>query len=205
MFGLVLALHIVAGALSLAASVVALSAAKGGRLHRRAGQVFLDAMIAVALSALALATLHPSPFLFSIGIFSLYLVLAGAEAGHPGLLRGWAVAVPVVMVAVGAAMLGLATTGATRQPLVLAVFGGIGFVLAIQDLVVRRRGRERAPDRFRRHLARMLGATTATWTAFVVVNLKFLPPLVAWLGPTALLVPAIAYWTMRLRRGRVVA
>jgi uncharacterized membrane protein len=198
MFTLVLALHIAAGSLSLAASAAALWATKGGSLHRRAGRVFLGAMIAVGVSALVLASLHPSAFLFSIGIFSLYLVLSGAEAARPGLLRRWAGAVPVAMVVVGTAMLGLAAAGAVRQPSVLAVFGAIGLALAVQDLAVRSRG-ERAPGRVQRHLARMLGATAASWTAFVVVNFTFLPPLVAWLGPTALVLPAIVYWARRLR------
>jgi uncharacterized membrane protein len=204
MFTFFLAIHIGAGALALAASIVALWAAKGGDLHRRAGRVFLAAMIAISLSALMLAALHPSPFLFSIGVFSLYLVLSGVEAARPGLLRGWAIAVPLAMVSVGAVMLGLAAAGAVRQPLVLAVFGAIGFALAVQDLRARRR-RERAPDRVIRHVGRMFGATAAAWTAFVVVNLKMLPPLVAWLGPTALIVPAIVYWTWRVRTRRIAA
>jgi uncharacterized membrane protein len=204
MFTFFLAIHIAAGAVALVASIVALSVAKGQDLHRRAGRVFLASMIAISLSAMVLAALHPSPFLFSIGVFSLYLVLSGAEAARPGLLRGAAVAISVTMVVVGAAMLGLAATGVVRQPPVLAVFGAIGTALAVQDLRALRR-RERAADRVGRHLGRMLGATAAAWTAFVVVNFKMLPPLVAWLGPTVLVFPAIAYWTWRLRTRRVPA
>jgi hypothetical protein len=39
----------------------------------------------------------------------------------------------------------------------------------------------------------------AAWTAFTVVNFQMLPPLVAWLGPTAAFLPVIIYRNRRVR------
>ena len=53
------------------------------------------------------------------------------------------------------------------------------------------------------HISGMVGGYIASVTAFLVVNNdKYigLPPVVAWLLPTALLVPYIVYWTRKYKR-----
>jgi hypothetical protein len=49
----------------------------------------------------------------------------------------------------------------------------------------------------------MLGGTIAAVTAFTVVNVRIEPAFVVWLAPTVVLAPVIAYWTARVRGGRV--
>ena len=56
------------------------AASKGGRLHRRSGNIYTLAMLFVGLSALVLAVADPNPFLFAVGVFSLYLVFTGWRA-----------------------------------------------------------------------------------------------------------------------------
>src|SRR5437763_15749103 len=67
--------HIGAGTAALFAGIVALSAAKGGTLHRRAGAVFVAAMLIMAIFADYLAIVRPDqlPNLL-IGTFTFYLV-----------------------------------------------------------------------------------------------------------------------------------
>lgn len=43
----------------------------------------------------------------------------------------------------------------------------------------------------------MVGSYIASVTAFLVVNIEFLPPVLIWLAPTAVLVPLILVWTRR--------
>jgi hypothetical protein len=200
-----LALHIAAGGAALLASLVAIGARKGGPLHVRAGRIF------------ALALLRPNAFLFTLGLFSLYLVTAGREAARPGPVGRLAAAAALVMLAAAAGMVVLAGgallgwSAAARltgrlPPAALMVFGAIGAAMAAQDLRAWAAGRpEPARRRTARHLARMGGAAIAAWTAFVVVNARFLPPPVAWLGPTLLLLPLIAYWQRRVLNGRAAA
>jgi uncharacterized membrane protein len=209
-----LALHILAGSVSLVTSVVALVATKGGRVHVRAGQVFVAAMIVVGLSAFILAVLRPNPFLFAVGVFSLYLAIAGREAAavRTGIMSRTALVAAILMVVVGIGMVAIgggalagipaAAAVAGRLPVVLLAFGLGGTALATQDLRTYAAGREAPQRRIARHVGRIVGATIASWTAFVVVNLTFLPPLARWLGPSLLFAPLILYWNIRLlRRG----
>src|SRR5215469_16193070 len=69
------AAHISCGTLALFAGIVALSAAKGGTLHRGAGKVFVAAMLIMAVAADYLAVVRPDqlPNLL-VGTFTFYLI-----------------------------------------------------------------------------------------------------------------------------------
>ncbi|HEY3917169.1 MAG TPA: hypothetical protein VGL83_05225 [Stellaceae bacterium] len=111
-----LTIHIAAGTLGLASGTVALLARKGERIHRRAGTLFFYAMVANTLASFVLATLHPSAFLFAIGVFSLYLVFAGWRAvvarGPKVQPVDWAAA--WIMIAAGLFMIGRAGNKCSR-------------------------------------------------------------------------------------------
>ncbi len=205
----ILFLHILAGVAALAAAGVAVGSAKGGRLHRRSGNIYTLAMLFVGLSALVLAVAHPNPFLFAVGVFSLYLVFTGWRAAmvRDGRPRGLDHAGGAVMALAGLVMLGWGAqgvlAGSGAQPVILLAFGSIGLTMALADWRDWARGPVTGKARIARHLGRMLGGTIATITAAGVVNLGFLPDLVVWLGPTVLITPVIFWWTARVTRGAV--
>ena len=207
----ILFLHILAGVSALAAAGVAVGSAKGGRLHRRSGNAYTLAMVFVGLSALVLSVVHPNPFLFAVGVFSLYLVFTGWRAAiiRDGKPRRLDHAGGTVMALAGLGMLGWGAqgmlAGSGAQPVILLAFGSIGLTMALADWRDWARGPIAGKARIARHLGRMLGATVATITAAGVVNLGFLPDLVVWLGPTALIIPVIFWWTARVMRGAVHA
>jgi uncharacterized membrane protein len=214
-FELLLALHIALGTVALGAGGVAMVAAKGGRAHRLAGRVFVPSLAVALATALALSVLHPNAFLFVIALFSGYLLLTGWRAakvvrhgtGTVDRLAAWA------MLLIGAGMLGagaataagaagdVAAGGAGHRPWVLIVFGAIGAGFALGDLRRAARGGVRGAPRIVQHLGRIGGAFVATVTAVAVVNLETVPDLVAWLGPTVLLSPVLAWFAMRTLRG----
>lgn len=205
----ILFLHILAGVAALAAAGVAVGSAKGGRLHRRSGNIYTLAMLFVGLSALVLAVAHPNPFLFAVGVFSLYLVFTGWRAAmvRDGRPRGLDHAGGAVMALAELVMLGWGAqgvlAGSGAQPVILLAFGSIGLTMALADWRDWARGPVTGKARIARHLGRMLGGTIATITAAGVVNLGFLPDLVVWLGPTVLITPVIFWWTARVTRGAV--
>lgn len=207
----ILFLHILAGVSALATAGLAVGSAKGGRLHRRSGKIYTLAMLFVGLSALVLAVVPPNPFLFAVGVFSLYLVFTGWRAAiiRDGRPRPLDHAGGAVMALAGAGMLGWGTqgvlTGAGAQPVILVAFGSIGLTMALSDWRDWARGPVTGKMRIARHLGRMLGGTIATVTAAGVVNLGVLPDLVVWLGPTALITPVIFWWSARVTRGAVPA
>lgn len=199
MIQITLFLHILAGCSALAAAGVAVGSTKGGRLHRRSGNIYTLAMLFSGLTALLLAVVDPNPFLVAVGIFSLYLVFTGWRAAtiRDGQPRSLDHAGGAVMALAGLGMLGWGAQGLlvgnSAQPTILLAFGSIGLTMALADWRDWSRGPVAGKARMARHLGRMLGGSIATITAAGVVNQGFLPDLVVWLGPTALITPVI-FW-----------
>ncbi|MBK8264856.1 MAG: hypothetical protein IPK80_26410 [Nannocystis sp.] len=199
-------LHIVAGALSLLAGGVALIARKGGAPHRRAGVVFLAAMITIALTAIVLATLRPNDFLFFLGLFSCYLALWGRVALARKRLPPRTPA-PLAH-SVPTALFGLTVlyfvVRAIDGALVFQIFVALALLLVIAHLRHLRRGGEYRVHWLLDHMTGFSTAYIASLTAFLVVNApNYLPnqPLVAllvWLGPTLLGVPILRRAAARL-------
>ena len=193
-------LHIVAGALSLLAGAVALRARKGGRPHRRAGQLFFAAMIAIAGTAVLLALVRPNHFLLFLGLFSLYLALTGRVAllrkGLPP--RTPAPALHLLPPALfGLIALGFAALAFTGGALVFQIFVALALVLVVSQLRALRRGGEYRVHWLLDHMTGFSTAYIASLTAFLVVNApRLLPPepllgLLVWLGPTLVGVPLL--------------
>ncbi|MCW5923655.1 MAG: DUF2306 domain-containing protein [Saprospiraceae bacterium] len=192
--------HIFFGFLALLAGLIALGSAKGGKTHRRAGTVFFNSMLAVAFSALALASISHNWYLFYIAVFALYQNYSGYRAVRDKSLRPSPLDWLVWVVAVVVAVLMLLT-----KHLVLLVFGGIMALLTARDLMLFSavlRGKALPKQQWLiRHIGMMVGAYIATVTAFVVVNLQtFNPMWLPWLAPTALGLPFMAYWMRRTRQ-----
>lgn len=186
-----LVLHIIAGSVALICGLLAIISAKGGILHRRSGRVFFWSMVAVAFSALGIASIHANVFLFRIGLFSLYMVHGGSRAIHNKAL----IAAPQdrAMLLVG----GLnAIWMLSSLNVVLMTFGAIGLFLSLSDLrsfILTARGGKVDPKAWlRRHIGMMMGTYIATTTAFLLTALKSLDPgILVWLAPTILGVPFI--------------
>ncbi len=204
---ILLAVHIAAGSISLAAAGVALVTAKGGRWHVLAGRVYAVGMTVVFLTAVPLAFLGGSTFLFLIALFSFYLVFAGWRFARNRQRR----AHPVDWVAVAAiGITGLAmwvyavviALGGSSQWVTLLVFGGIAIALGLAD----GRFHQTQPGgarRVSRHLTNMMAGTIATITAVTVVNVDMEPVWLPWILPTVVITPLIVWWNVRiLRRAR---
>lgn len=208
MTSLIMFLHIAAGFIALAMAGTALATRKGGAWHRRAGSAYVVAMFAVSLTTLWLVLVRPNNFLLAVGLFSFYLVFTGWRAarvrdGRPQWLDHF---VGGLMAGTGVVMLVRAVMGFMQdggaQPWILAVFGSIGLSMALSDWRDWRKGPITGKDRIVRHLSRMLACTIATLTAALVVNATYLPDLVTWLGPTALITPVIFWWNARVLNGQ---
>ncbi|WP_372005156.1 hypothetical protein P7L68_10910 [Tistrella mobilis] len=199
-----LVLHVGAGALALASGLTLMVLpGKGNDRHRRIGRMFGWSMAVSLAAAVVLALVNFSSFLLAIAGFSAYLLAAGWRAARrrkaePGmadrLIAGLMLGLGLVMIVAG---LTGAVGGAAN--IVMPIFGVIGGALACQDLMEASRV---GPRRIARHLSRMMGALIGTITAALVVNgpALGLPPIAAWLVPTVLVVPAIVWWNVRLRR-----
>jgi len=209
LWSLTLVVHILAGVIALLAGLAAIVTTKGGRRHNQAGRLYVRTMAIVVVTALPLAAWTDNWFLFSIAIFSGYLVFAGArviqrrraqlEAYTPTDWLGHG-----TMLVAGAAMIGTGSwqiaSGTVGLAPVLIVFGVIGGLLALGAILESRRPAADCQPWFQQHIVFMGGAYIATVTATITVNLTMVPALIRWLGPTAIGTPLIFYAVSRYRQ-----
>lgn len=206
MYQALLFLHIAGGTLALLAIPTALLAPKRRGLHVASGRAYVAGMGLAVASAVPLSIATQSPFLAGVAAFSAYMVASGwrwmrrpGVATSAGWGRGFAVAMlvfAVAMIVVG----GMQVAAGDTLGIVLLVFAGIGSTLAIQDLWTLSRGAAGKTQRTILHLGRMLGASIATVTAVLVVNVDLEPAWLVWLAPTLVGTPMIAVWSARLAR-----
>lgn len=210
---MLVAAHVACGATALVAMAAALFATKGSPAHVRAGRVFVGAMLGVVALAWGTCALRllEDPGHPSAGFLALVAVLAGHSTW-----QGWRAAhrrsldpsAPDAAVAGAAGLIGIgAVIGSGGQPLQVA-FGALTVFTAGLSLRDGIRGHADHPARIRAHIAGVIPACIATVTAVLVVNLRHLPPSVSgllppvlwWLLPTFLGVPAIFWFGARTRR-----
>ncbi|HKE86749.1 MAG TPA: hypothetical protein VKB50_23495 [Vicinamibacterales bacterium] len=206
--------HIVAGALGIVFGFVALSAAKGGTLHRKSGMIFVCAMLLLSASGALMAVfLKPNMGNLMAGVLTFYLVLTAVltvrrpSQGSPWLDRG------AMLVGFGGGLSGIMlgfdaiALGGVRQGIpapAFFIFGAVGLLGSAGDLRMIRAGGLRGAPRLVRHQWRMcLGLVIAAASFFFgppgrvpeVINIPALLPV-----PVVAPIFAMAYWRWRLRR-----
>jgi len=220
LMSIVFALHILGGAVAMVAGLVALCVRKGGRLHRKAGDVFVVAMLVMAVFAAILGFMRPGQIInVFIAGFTLYLVTTAWLTAHRGNAVAGApekvsLAVALMLCAPFALLIFQIVTGVTlfesafaiRGAILIAlcVFATIIAIAAIGDArVVLNRGISGTP-RVARHLWRMcFGLTLALGSAFTNGFARLLPgpyhvPPVFFL-PQLLMLVVLLYWVVRVR------
>jgi uncharacterized membrane protein len=215
MFRPVLVLHIVAGSVALASMLIPVLSRKGGRLHRRAGWVFVTAMAAVSVTALLLSGarlfLDPRPQARDMGFFLLAVSLLTGNAVSTGVrvlrfktrttphLHWWDTGLPAVLTMFS---LALGAFGAWRGQALFIAFAIIGLLSGGGALRYWLRIPTSRMHWWYEHMGAMLGGCIAATTAFLVVNAGNLGlwPLVAWLSPSIVGTPATIIWTAYYRR-----
>src|SRR3712207_2606093 len=78
-----LVVHIAAGTLAILAGYVAIFAAKGSRLHRRSGMLFVHAMIVMGMTATVVAIFRDIPGSVGGGPTVAYFVVTAVTAVRP--------------------------------------------------------------------------------------------------------------------------
>lgn len=213
---ILLIIHIVAGFAALAAGFIAIITKKGNGWHIWSGRIYFWSMVLVSITALFLSVVRPNLFLLFISLFSFYLTWSGYQSirwkNKPlpaGIHIFNKLLVPLFFVT-GVIMIGLSLAtllGVIRHQLlqqssiVLLVFGMIFAIFTARDLSLRVGWMSRSKFQWMfDHIQGMLAAYIATFTAFLVVNVTFLPMVVVWLAPTVIGTPLIAYWVRKFKQ-----
>jgi uncharacterized membrane protein len=209
-FSFLLFMHIACGAAALFTGLILLFIIKGNRLHRQLGRLFSASLLSCGGLALIMSTTHPNLFLALLGLFTLYMVGMGhryarRKKAAPKLLD--------LSIALGIALTGIVLAFLAVRLLikgnqmgwVLAAFGGLALMYAVQDCKALILNPLPNSKRIQLHLQRMLGALIASISAFLVVNYRWfpeeLPAPILWLFPTFVLTPILVFWSRRVERG----
>jgi len=202
-FEIFLTIHVVCGGASLLLGLYILLAKKGTQRHKLVGNIYFYSMLLAALLALAMSYLHPSYFLFIIGVFTSYMLITGKRYLKKKKTDD---VTPVdwllifLMLIFGAAFIVLGSYKILHSEyfgIVLLVFGSISLLFVYQDYI-NFKGRSRIKNFWlTTHIQRMIGSYIASVTAFLVVNNTILPGIIAWLLPTFLFVPLIIKWSRK--------
>ncbi len=197
-----LALHIAAGTAAFLLAPVALVTAKGGKIHKQWGMVYLWAMGLVAATAIPMAFYRPVLFLALVAVFSFYSAWAGYRVLRLKSLAKGGSAEPIDWIAGMVTFLSsglLAILGAFRPAAVQGIgvvsiaFGFIGMSLAGVQMASFVKKPKETMFWWYTHLGYMIGSYIAAWSAFSSVTLTRLMGNVwyVWLWPTIVGVPAI--------------
>ena len=217
MMKMLLAAHVAGGSAALLSMIVPLVSRKGGRMHVRAGWVFVAGMVIVSVTALVLSAVRfftqPTPDGRLGGVLLFYIAIltgAGVSAGirvlrtkkrrathtHP-----WDLSIATLLTAGGIVV---AAYGLAIGQALLIAFAIIGLINGGGQLAYWLRPPTAPMHWWYEHMNQMIGACIAATTAFIVNNAGHLglprTSLVIWLGPAALGVPASIIWTSYYRR-----
>ena len=205
--------HAFFGGLGLIAGIVSASTKKGSLIHKKAGKIFTYSMVTSSLISLFVARMpgHENLFLFLIGVFTLYMVLAGNRAFTfkskvklkadvvDYLISGTMLLTSAIMIIIGT----LGIIQKTDNGVLYIFFGGFGILLSLNDFKTFRTFRENKDARLKSHLGRMIGALIASTTAFMIAGLN-IGTLLIWILPSILGTGYILYWTRKLRLEKAV-
>lgn len=207
-FKILLVIHIIAGSIGLITGTINITRKKGDKLHKNVGLFFLYGMLINGFAGLLMTLIHSNPFLFIVGIFSIYMAATGQRyLSLKGLLKGekaknidWILSAIMLLFGIGFVIYGILILFSSNNfGIVLLVFGFISISMVYQDFKNYKGQNSIKNFWLLVHIQRMIGSYIAAATAFLVVNNTFLPAVVAWLLPTVILVPLIIKWSNKYK------
>lgn len=196
-------IHISAGGLALLSGLGAILLRKKAPLHKPVGRVYFWCMSIIFVTSFIMASYRFNLFLFFINVFTFHaaitafrsLKLKELHLGQKPLALDWVIEAINI-----AANLGLIAVGvyhifkhSIEGGIIATVFGSGGLRNSYVNLK-RLNGKLTYKNYWlMAHIGGMLGSYIGALTAFTVNNNRWmhLPEIVAWLGPTILLVPLL--------------
>jgi hypothetical protein len=209
-----LAVHVAAGGTGLLSGYVALSVTKGARLHRRAGMVFVAAMLTMCAFGGIIAA-RTGPWVVvntTAALLTGYLVITGLLTVRPLETRAPRVQVAGMLLALGLGAMAISfgiqavANGGSRNGVPAFpyfLFGTVGLLGASGDWRVLRSGPRRGPSRLARHLWRMTFALWIATMSFFIGQADVFPKALRIPGllavPVLAVLVAMIYWLIRVR------
>ncbi len=202
-------IHAFFGGLGLIAGMISIFVKKGQINHKKAGKIFTYSILISSLISLFVSRMpkHENMFLFLIGVFTIYMVLAGNRAltlkNKSKIKADWIdKSISGLMLLTSTIMLSIGLisnfNNVANSPLYI-FFGIFGAFMSLRDFTTFKTFREDKNAWIKSHLGRMIGALIASITAFLVAGLNVGTTLV-WIMPTILGTGYIIYWTRKFKK-----
>lgn len=207
LFQVLISLHVAGGTAGLLSGTVSAASKKGSVTHKLSGKIFFWGMFSASIAALIISNLpeHNNLFLFAVGGFTLYMICSGyrivylkrltKNSDHP--ISWLDYALSLFGLGFGGYLLYIGVKLLTRGQnfgIVPIVFGLICVNYARLDYQFLKRKQSIKSVWMSNHIIRMMGAMIASYTAFLVVNIRMEPQWVLWLLPTMIGSGLIAYF-----------
>lgn len=197
-------IHAAFGGLALLSGFISMVVKKGKIVHKKSGLLFFYSMMLSGIIAMFVALLpnHESPFLFAVGVFSLYFILTGKRALNfkiekPNLKIDKLIS--KIMIFTGILMILLPIIFTKSINIVLVVFAIIGIIFSIKDLLLFKKPEQLKKEWLKLHIGKMIGGYISASTAFVVVN-QYFPSFYGWFIPGIIGSFFITYWMRKLNK-----
>ena len=201
-------IHAFFGGLGLITGLISILGKKGGLNHKKSGQIFSYSILISSLISLFVARMpnHENLFLFLIGVFTIYLVLAGNRAltlkDKSKITANWVdISISGAMLITSLVMIVLGIIGYFQHgenKVLYLFFGGFGLFLTLKDFQTYRTFRANKNAWLKSHIGRMVGALIASFTAFLVAGLH-INTIIIWMLPTVFGVAYIIYWNRKIK------
>jgi uncharacterized membrane protein len=211
-FKIFLVLHILGGSIGLFTGTFNIVLKKGDKRHKFVGLIFTVSMLIAGFSSFGLSILHPNFFLFMVGIFTIYQVATGYRylhlkmlgTGQKPTILDWTLTIGMLIAGILFILFGtIQFFEHNNFGIVYFAFGTLG-LLAVKTDFNNYNGKSKVKNYWLlAHFQRMTGGYTAALTAFLVVNLKYMPEIVpsiiVWLLPSLIFTSIILLWTKKYR------
>lgn len=198
--------HVGFGGIALISGAISLIAKKGKLLHKKSGKVFYYTLLTSALISLIVSLMpnHQSPFLFCLGLFSLYFIIGGYRslAFKKKDVSFWLdkiIAYSIILVGIVMIVYPILLKGKINT--VLFVFGTVSMLFGIIDLLLFLNLIRVRKNWLKIHLSKMTSGYIATVTAFVVNQWDL--GIWGWFIPTIFGNIFLAYWFIKLNRKKL--
>lgn len=197
--------HAMFGGIGLITGIGSIIVKKGSTIHKRMGKLFSIGMITSSLISIPISWMpnHENLFLFLIGLFTIYLVLAGNRAltfktkekadWIDKIISGSMLLFSLLMVIMGV----YGVLNSVSISILYLFFGGFGLYLTIKDFRFFNNLNKEKNAWLIAHIGKMIGAFIASITAFIIAGLG-IGSLIAWTLPTILGTIYILYWKRKV-------
>jgi hypothetical protein len=198
-------IHAFFGGIGLITGTGSILVKKGGLLHKRMGKLFSIGMIMSSLISIPICWMpkHQNIFLFLIGLFTIYLVIAGNRVltfktktkadTIDFIISGSMLFFSVVMIALGV----YCQLMNIENGILFTFFGGFGLYMTIKDFQFYKNVSETNKKWLSKHIGKMIGALIASITAFIVAGIG-IGNIMAWMAPSILGTIYIIYWNRKI-------